>query len=61
MKNKISLASMFLSFLCTEVQQTAKDTAPGTLFLFISVRGKLDPKTIVRLEGLGELKNPVTS
>jgi hypothetical protein len=30
---------------------------PGTH----SVRGRVDPRAIVRLEGLGQLKNPMTS
>jgi hypothetical protein len=32
-----------------------------TSALFISVGGWVDPSTIVRLEGLGQLKNPLTS
>jgi hypothetical protein len=34
---------------------------PGRFLLFTSVRGRVDPRAIVRLEGLGQLKNPVTS
>jgi hypothetical protein len=35
---------------------------PQERFLvLISVKGSVDPRTIVRLEELGQLKNPVTS
>jgi hypothetical protein len=34
---------------------------PGIFLVLISVRGYLDPRAIVRLEGLGQLKNPMTS
>jgi hypothetical protein len=37
-------------------------STPRKIFLvLISVRGWDDPRTIVWLEGLGQLKNPVTS
>jgi hypothetical protein len=29
--------------------------------VLISVRGSVDPRAIVQLEGLGQLKNPMTS
>jgi hypothetical protein len=33
---------------------------PGRFLVLVSVTGCVDPRTIVRLEGLGQLKNPMT-
>jgi hypothetical protein len=34
---------------------------PGRFLALVFVKGLVDPRAIVRLEGLGQLKNPVTS
>jgi hypothetical protein len=33
---------------------------PGRFLVLTSVKGCVDPRTIVLLEGLGQLKNPMT-
>jgi hypothetical protein len=34
---------------------------PGRFLVLISVRGRVDPRAIVWLEGLSQLENPMTS
>jgi hypothetical protein len=34
---------------------------PGRFLVLIYVRGLVDPRAIAQLEGLGQLKNPITS
>jgi hypothetical protein len=38
-----------------------RPSPPGRFMVLISVRGCVDPRDTVRLEGLGQLKNPMTS
>jgi hypothetical protein len=46
--------------ICTA--DSSRSTVQTILFTGPSgVRGRVDPRTIVRLEGLGKLKNPMTS
>jgi hypothetical protein len=45
-----------LSALCT-----SRHLPPRRFLVLISVRGQVDSRTIVRLEGLSKLKNPITS
>jgi hypothetical protein len=40
---------------------TGRPLPPGRFLVLISVRGRVDPRAIVQLEGLGQLKNPMTS
>jgi hypothetical protein len=41
--------------------RAGRSLPPGRFLVLISARGLVDPRAIVRLEGLGQLKNPVTS
>jgi hypothetical protein len=41
--------------------RAGRPLTPGRFLVLISVRGWVDPRDIVRLEGLGKLKNPMTS
>jgi hypothetical protein len=45
-----------LSALCT-----CHPLPPGRFLVLISVRGWVDPRVVMQLEGLGKLKNPITS
>jgi hypothetical protein len=40
--------------------RAGRSLSPRSFLVLISVRGRVDPRTIVRLEGLGQWKNPVT-
>jgi hypothetical protein len=46
---------------CQPYAPTGRRLLPGRSLVLISVRGWVDTKAIVWLEGLGELKNPMTS
>jgi hypothetical protein len=41
--------------------RAGRPLSPERFLVFISVRGWVDPRAIVRLEGLDQLKNPMTS
>jgi hypothetical protein len=43
------------------VLRAGRPLAPGRFLILISVPGWVDPRVTVRLEGLGQLKNPMTS
>jgi hypothetical protein len=43
------------------VLRTSFHLPPGRFLVIISVRGWVDPRAIVRLKGLRQLKNPMTS
>jgi hypothetical protein len=46
---------------CQPYSPTGYPLPPGRFLVLISVRSWVDPRVIVRLEELGQLKNPVTS
>jgi hypothetical protein len=46
---------------CQPYTPAGRSLPPGRSLVLISVRGWVDPSAIVRLEGLGQLKNPITS
>jgi hypothetical protein len=41
--------------------RASRPLPPGRFLVLISARGCVEPRAIVRLEGLGQLKNPMTS
>jgi hypothetical protein len=41
--------------------RAGRPSPPGNSLVLISVRGRVDPTATGRLEGLGQLKNPITS
>jgi hypothetical protein len=41
--------------------RSGRPLPPGRFLVLISVIGCVDPRTILRLERLGQLKNPMTS
>jgi hypothetical protein len=41
--------------------QVGRTLLPRKIQILMLVRRKVDPRTILRLEGLGKLKNPITS
>jgi hypothetical protein len=41
--------------------RTGRPLPPGRFLVLISVRGWINSRAVVRLEGLGHLKNPITS
>jgi hypothetical protein len=43
------------------VLRAVRPLTPDRFLVFISVRGSVDPRTVLRLEGLGQLENPITS
>jgi hypothetical protein len=45
----------------TSALLSGRPLSPGRFLVLISVRGLVDPRAIVLLEGLGQLKNPMTS
>jgi hypothetical protein len=46
---------------CQPYAPAGRPLPPGRFLVLISVRAWVDPRAIVRMEGLGQLKNPVTS
>jgi hypothetical protein len=56
-----SRLSHFLDNRLTDGGEVVSPLPPGRFLVLIYVRGRVDPRVIARLEGLGQLKNPMTS
>jgi hypothetical protein len=60
-RSETSSVPHFLDNRLTHGLRAGHPLAPRRFLVLISVRGWVDPRNILRLEGLGQLKNPVTS
>jgi hypothetical protein len=60
---RIALPFIFLLLTAARLSalRAGRPLPPGRFLVLISVRGWVDPRAIMRLEGFGEMKNPITS